>query len=264
MILRYNGQPIIAKNPDFKPAVFLTKNAHRNDILRILFFFGRVLDEENIQELLQANKDQIPTYTPTKTTTNPTEDEDKTTISINQESAREIHAHKGVFMDPAKTHMGFYDLKAYLIIHKAGCLSWIAEYALKNFGWVCLNEVHQAQSAHIAWGDITDDQIYRGKEAHYFFAGICTERQRAQNPISFKDKAEVISFLVELFKPYALQDPNHVYHLSEAHDILQSVEIANERFGRRLYLEIVKIWGAEFIATLDEILQEGLFGTELP
>ncbi|GMB91125.1 hypothetical protein NHP190009_02910 [Helicobacter ailurogastricus] len=167
-------------------------------------------------------------------------------------------------MNLSKAPMGFYDLKAYLIIHKAGCLSWIAEHALKNFGWVCLNEIHQAQGAHIAWGDITDDQIYKGKEVHYFFAGICTERQRAQNPISFKDKTEVISFLVELFKPYALQDPNHVHHLSEAHDNLQIVEIDDKHFGRRLYLEIIKIWGTEFIATLDEILQEGLFGTELP
>ncbi|WP_285650656.1 AAA family ATPase [Helicobacter ailurogastricus] len=213
------------------------------------------------------NAAQPPQATPPtecKTTSETKLIENKATIPKSDVSGQEIHAYKGVFMNLSKAPMGFYDLKAYLIIHKAGCLSWIAEHALKNFGWVCLNEIHQAQGAHIAWGDITDDQIYKGKEVHYFFAGICTERQRAQNPISFKDKTEVISFLVELFKPYALQDPNHVHHLSEAHDNLQIVEIDDKHFGRRLYLEIIKIWGTEFIATLDEILQEGLFGTELP
>ncbi|WP_233758263.1 AAA family ATPase [Helicobacter ailurogastricus] len=205
------------------------------------------------------NAAQPPQATPpteSKTTSETKLIENKATIPKSDVSGQEIHAYKGVFMNPSKAPMGFYDLKAYLIIHKAGCLSWIAEHALKNFGWVCLNEIHQVQGAHIAWGDITDDQIYKGKEVHYFFAGICTERQRAQNPISFKDKAEVISFLVQVFKPYVLQDPNHVYHLSEAHDNLQSVDIPMERFSRRLYLEIVKIWGTEFAATLEEILLE--------
>ncbi|BDQ29072.1 hypothetical protein ASB7_09090 [Helicobacter ailurogastricus] len=205
------------------------------------------------------NAAQPPQATPpteSKTTSETKLIENKATIPKSDVSGQEIHAYKGVFMNLSKAPMGFYDLKAYLIIHKAGCLSWIAEHALKNFGWVCLNEIHQAQGAHIAWGDITDDQIYRGKEVHYFFAGICTERQRAQNPISFKDKTEVISFLVQVFKPYVLQDPNHVYHLSEAHDNLQSVDIPMERFSRRLYLEIVKIWETEFAATLEEILLE--------
>ncbi|BDQ27374.1 AAA family ATPase [Helicobacter heilmannii] len=68
-----------------------------------------------------------------------------------------------------------------------------------------------------------------------------------------------------MFKPYALQDPNHVYHLKKAHDNLQSVDIPTKRFGRRLYLEIVKIWEVEFATTLEKILQsqEDLFGNPM-
>ncbi|CRF45788.1 AAA family ATPase [Helicobacter heilmannii] len=262
-LFQHEKQLIIAKNPAFNPAVFLRESAHNNDILRILFFFGRVLKEEDISDLLQTNSDHIPAYTP-KGSTEAKPTENKATIT-GKTRELEIHAYKGVYMDRFKTPMDFYDLRAYLIKHKAGCLSWIAEKAYQNFGWVVLDHFHQAQGAHIAWRDITDDQIYKGKEVHYFFAGICAQRQAAQNPISFKDKTEVFIFLVELFKPYALQDPNHVYHLKKAHDNLQSVDIPTKRFGRRLYLEIVKIWGIEFTTTLEKILQSqaDLFGNPM-
>ncbi|WP_233708238.1 hypothetical protein, partial [Helicobacter bizzozeronii] len=219
-ILQQDNQVVIAKNPHFKPANFLNQSAHHRDILRLLFFFGRVLSEENVSQLLQMHRDIIPIYP---------------------------HVPK---------EMGFHALKIYLLQQKAGYLCWIADQAYKNFGWVSLNHEQQAQSMHIAWEYMTEEQIYQRQEAHYFFAGIYAQRHAKQRRINFQNAQEVIAFLVELFKPFAIHDPNHVYHLSAAHDTMQYVDVDMEHFGARLYEEILKEWEPDFIDSLEKALKQ--------
>ncbi|WP_233704491.1 AAA family ATPase [Helicobacter cynogastricus] len=219
-ILQQDNQVVVAKNPHFKPANFLNESAHHRDILRLLFFFGRVLSEENVSQLLQMHRDIIPLYP---------------------------HVSK---------KMGLHALKIYLLQHKAGCLCWIADQAYKNFGWVSLNHEQQAQGAHIALEYMTEAQIYQRQEAHYFFAGIYAQRQAKQRRINFQNAQEVIAFLVELFKPFATHDPNHVYHLSAAHDTMQYVDVDIEHFGARLYEEILKEWEPDFVDSLEKALKQ--------
>ncbi|WP_235852417.1 AAA family ATPase [Helicobacter mehlei] len=219
-VLQQDDQVVIAKNPHFKPATFLNESAHHQDILRLLFFFGRVLSEENASQLLQMHRDIIPVYP---------------------------HVRKD---------MGFHALKIYLLKQKAGCLCWIADQAYKNFGWVSLNHEQQAQGMHIAWEYITEEQIYQRQEAHYFFAGIYAQRQAKQRRINFQNAQEVIAFLVELFKPFATHDPNHVSHLSAAHDTMQYVDVDMEHFGARLYEEILKEWEPDFVGSLEKALKQ--------
>ncbi|BEG58096.1 hypothetical protein NHP21005_17840 [Helicobacter sp. NHP21005] len=73
--------------------------------------------------------------------------------------------------------------------------------------------------------------------------------------INFTNVGEVICFSVDLFKPFAIQDPNHVFHLSAAHDTMQYVDVDMEHFSARLYVEILKEWELDFTDRLKKNLQ---------
>ncbi|WP_240451776.1 AAA family ATPase [Helicobacter sp. L8] len=211
-VFQHNEKILITKNPAFHPKDFLRPTPLDNDFSRLLFFYGRVLDEENIADFLH----KIPPYAP--------------------------------------KNLGVHALKIYLLQHQAGHLCEFVDQAYNNFGWARLNAAQQSVAVVLA--DIADKQLEQGEEVHYFFSGVCQERQDKQRSINFINAKQVCDFLIKLFKPYALQDPNHALHLRATHDTMKHVYVVDaEHFDARLYEEILKEWELDFTDRLKKNLQ---------
>ncbi|WP_235852531.1 AAA family ATPase [Helicobacter vulpis] len=183
---------------------------------------------------------------------------------------------KGACMGKSKRSMDFCELKRFLILQRAGCLTWMADHAYQNFGWVALKPLHQAQGARIKWDALTEDQdsyTLEGVEevewlqkypyrVYYFFGDICKERQTAQREIIFKDSAEVLDFLLNLYKPYAHFDPKFSKHQTMVNLDLE-VEKEKNR-AQYLYDQALQSWSHSFENTLKKIGLETPSGLKIP